>query len=395
MSFLDRLAARTVTSGPLRSIEDPRFVALVATVAFAGSTVANLLSGLGALSQGEAAWWAYVASAISVAVGWSVYSVTGRLGVGTLIAITGNLASTTVIHVLLGGFAGSGGIAMWGITLAVVAALVVGRWAAVAVGGVVVLQAIVLGFFEETLRASRLPPDPGLSTQNFVSTVVGNVLVTVPLIVFLLSRIGFERRRAERLLLNVLPSEVAAELKEHGRTTARQYDSVSVLFADIVGFTPMSADMEAQQMVDRLNEVFTHFDGLTERFGAEKIRTIGDNYMVAAGLPVPRDDHAACLADMALAMQDYAAASPFRFRIGIHSGPAVAGVIGTRKFQYDVWGDTVNTASRMESTGEPGRIQITEATRALLGDAYRCTPRGTIEVKGKGELSTWWLDGPA
>jgi class 3 adenylate cyclase len=208
-----------------------------------------------------------------------------------------------------------------------------------------------------------------------------------------MGRLRHEHDRAEGLLLNVLPGMVATELKETGSTTARRFEEVSVLFADIVGFTPLSATMEPEELVDRLNEVFTHFDGLAERHGVEKIRTIGDTYMVAAGIPVPRSDHAHALAAMALDMLTFAARSSLSFRIGINSGPAVAGVIGTRKFQYDVWGDTVNTASRMESHGEPGRIQISDATNDLIKDDFATGLRGRIEVKGKGQLTTWWLVG--
>jgi len=190
-----------------------------------------------------------------------------------------------------------------------------------------------------------------------------------------------------------LPAEVAGELKRRGETTARRFESISVLFADIVGFTPLAAEMDPEEMVAQLNEVFTSFDQLADRYGCEKIRTIGDNYMVASGVPTPREDHAEALAGMALEMIRYAEGSPWSFRIGINSGPAVAGVIGTKKFQYDVWGDTVNTASRMESHGEPGRIQISEATNTLIKDHYATTPRGPIEVKGKGTLNTWWLEG--
>ena len=168
---------------------------------------------------------------------------------------------------------------------------------------------------------------------------------------------------------------------------------ISVLFADIVGFTPMSAEMEPNEMVDQLNEVFSHFDALAVHHGCEKIRTIGDAYMVAAGVPTPTEDHAQAISAMALEMLAYARTTPLSFRLGINSGPVVAGVVGTSKFQYDIWGDTVNTASRMESHGEPDRIQITEATYQLIKDTFETTPRGHIEVKGKGSLPTWFLDG--
>jgi adenylate cyclase len=252
--------------------------------------------------------------------------------------------------------------------------------------------AVILGFLEGSLQARREAPDATLSTIIFILVLVGSLNIVAPLIVYFMGRLRYEHERAEGLLLNVLPAVVAAELKETGSTTARRFDEVSVLFADIVGFTPLSATMEPEELMDRLNEVFTYFDGLAERYEVEKIRTIGDTYMVAAGIPVPRADHAHALAAMALDILSYIAPGPLSFRVGIHSGPAVAGVIGTRKFQYDVWGDTVNTASRMESSGEPGRIQISDATNALIKDDFITSLRGRIEVKGKGILTTWWLE---
>ena len=206
-----------------------------------------------------------------------------------------------------------------------------------------------------------------------------------------------ERENANRLLLNVLPREIAPILKESDRTIADHYDSASVLFADIVGSTPLFATMEPEEAVDWLNEVFSAFDGLVENCGLEKIRTIGDNYMVAAGVPTPRSDHAVALAQLALDMinasKDVSKLNGQRieFRIGINSGPLVAGVIGTTKFHYDVWGDTVNVASRMESHGRPGRVHVTASTYALIKDEFVCEPRGSIEVKGKGEMETWWV----
>jgi adenylate cyclase len=185
---------------------------------------------------------------------------------------------------------------------------------------------------------------------------------------------------------------VAAELKEHGETRAVRFESISVLFADIVGFTERSARMDPADLVAELNSIFTYFDGLVAEYGCEKIRTIGDGYMVACGVPSPRPDHAHALAGMALDMMDFQEQQAVTLRIGINSGPAVAGVIGTSKFQYDVWGDTVNTASRMESHGIPGRIQISAATHRLIQDDFVCTPRGEIEVKGKGSLETWYLE---
>ena len=206
-------------------------------------------------------------------------------------------------------------------------------------------------------------------------------------------------QRSEELLLNILPPSIAGRLKASGGTIADGFGDVSVLFADIVGFTTMSASMAPERVVALLNDLFCTFDDLAGHLGLEKIKTIGDCYMVASGLPEPRRDHAEAIAEMALEMlrvvRELAATSghPLAVRIGIHSGPVVAGVIGKRKFIYDLWGDTVNTASRMESTGLPGEIQTTAAARELLAVKYRFRARGPIEVKGKGVMETWLLEG--
>jgi class 3 adenylate cyclase len=211
--------------------------------------------------------------------------------------------------------------------------------------------------------------------------------------------LALEQQRSERLLLNVLPAPVAARLKQGEELIADDFAEVTVLFADIVDFTPHSAQLSPQQVVQTLNDLFSAFDRLAERHGLEKIKTIGDAYMVAGGLPDPRPDHAQAVAEMALAMRQETAkrtdpsGQPLQIRIGVDSGPVLAGVIGTAKFSYDLWGDTVNTASRMESQGLPGCIQVTDHTWKRLGDGYRFQRRGPIQVKGKGELVTYLLLG--
>ena len=209
------------------------------------------------------------------------------------------------------------------------------------------------------------------------------------------------REKSERLLLNILPGAVASQLKDGAETIADAHDDVTVLFVDICGFTKLSDGSRASEVVQMLGVVFSAFDALVELHRVEKIKTIGDAYMVAAGLPEPRSDHAQAIADLALDMitivrslRDPSGAE-LQVRIGAHCGPVVAGVIGRKKFIYDLWGDTVNTASRMESHGEPGRIQITEELARRLGPRYVCEPRGTIAVKGKGEMATYFLRGHA
>lgn len=222
-----------------------------------------------------------------------------------------------------------------------------------------------------------------------------------------------EQEKSERLLLNILPKVIADQLKQNlwsfsedglvrnngTALIAEEFDEVTILFADIVGFTPLSVRISPQALVNLLNEIFSTFDRLAEKHGLEKIKTIGDAYMVAGGLPMRRDDHAEAIAQMALDMQTAITqfqadkGEPFQIRIGINTGPVVAGVIGLRKFIYDLWGDTVNVASRMESQGEPGRIQVTQANYTRLQDKYLFEQRGTMYVKGKGEMTTYWLIG--
>ncbi|HEY9729912.1 MAG TPA: adenylate/guanylate cyclase domain-containing protein [Chroococcales cyanobacterium] len=208
-----------------------------------------------------------------------------------------------------------------------------------------------------------------------------------------------EQERSERLLLNILPKAIAERLKQAPSAIAEQFNETTILFADLVSFTPLASQMSPTELVNLLNQIFSTFDQLVERHGLEKIKTIGDAYMVAGGLPMPRSDHAEAVAEMALDMQREIArfrredGKPFRLRIGINTGSVVAGVIGIKKFIYDLWGDAVNVASRMESQGSAGRIQVTAVTYERLKGKYWFEERGVIDIKGKGEMTTYWLTG--
>jgi class 3 adenylate cyclase len=255
------------------------------------------------------------------------------------------------------------------------------------------------------------PHEPVVSETFATIISVTSTVVTLGIITFIVDLFDRETRRAEialekehqrseSLLLNILPRSIAARLKQdRSEPIADSFREVTVLFADIAGFTTMSATLDPARVVALLNEVFSEFDKLAERHGLEKIKTIGDAYMVAGGLPTPRPDHARSVAEMALDMADvvqrypWPGDVPLRIRIGINTGPVVAGVIGVRKFIYDLWGDTVNTASRMESSGVIGAIQVTEATHECLENDYEFEARGSIEVKGKGSLNTFLLVG--
>jgi len=206
-----------------------------------------------------------------------------------------------------------------------------------------------------------------------------------------------QQEQTEKLLLNILPKPIAERLQKEQKLIAEHFDEVSVLFADLVGFTEFSAHKSPTQLVEILNGIFSEFDRLSELHGLEKIKTIGDAYMVVGGLPTAREDHSEAIALLALEMQaalrrfNAKIGENFQLRIGIHSGSVVAGIIGISKFSYDLWGDTVNVASRMESNGLPGKIQVTAATYERLKEQFVLEERGHIPVKGKGRMLTYWL----
>ncbi len=211
-----------------------------------------------------------------------------------------------------------------------------------------------------------------------------------------------EKQISENLLLNILPEEVAEELKQKGSADAKQFDDVTVLFTDFKDFTKLSERMSARELVEEIHTCFMAFDGIMEKFGIEKIKTIGDSYMCAGGLPVANQTHPVDVVNAGLEIQKFIAKrmderiaqnkEPFNIRIGIHTGPVVAGIVGVKKFAYDIWGDTVNTASRMESSGEAGKVNISQSTYQLVKDHFVCTPRGMVMAKGKGEMEMYFVE---
>ena len=310
-----------------------------------------------------------------------------------------------ILMLALGGFAESSAVLTWGLMAPLGALLFASRREAAVWLGIFVVE-LIAGLLLEPL-VSRTNNLPELVKYIFFSMNIGFPAATAfvllnhfvkqkDLALVLLER---ERSETERLLLNVLPAEIAKELKVTGRTVAQSFESISILFADIVGFTRLTNELSPTQVVELLNEVFSAFDDLAERYGVEKIRTIGDNYMCVSGVPRARSGHAESLVSMALDMLTYLEsrtdgnAARVSFRIGIESGPAIAGVVGRKKFQYDVWGDAVNIASRMESHGLEGCVQIGRGTYDRVKDHFVCEPRGSIDVKNKGRLETWLVTG--
>ena len=363
--------------------------------------------------------WAALYLAFGSPVGWVplvyfatllaaivVFSRTRNFGQLLVVGQLAILLAPTLSMIPLGGFLASGGVGLWGI-LAPLGALVfsavrtAARW----------YVAYVVVFLGSGIAGELLGGVSPTVPEWFTSTMLAlNVTVAGAIVFTLLAQFAGQRRnavaalrveqaKADSLLLNILPQSIADKLKAAPQTIADQFSSASILFADVVDFTPLSERLPPAEVVGVLDHLFSHFDVLAERHGLEKIKTIGDCYMVAAGVPTPRPDHAHALALMALDMcgamrsVDEVGHLGLELRVGINSGPVVAGVIGRKRFLYDLWGDAVNTASRMESHGTPGRIQITRATKDLLDEEFLCEPRGTIAVKGKGEMEAWYLVG--
>jgi len=374
------------------------------------STVMFLLAGLlwgllyFALGETTAGWIPFGYGLFSL-LSLIVFAVTGRYHFFRFSQLVLILVLPFLLMAALGGFVNGSVVVLWAL-IAPMGALVFdepGRAPAwfVSYLGLVILS----GFLGPYIRQSNQLSPQQVQFFFVLNTAGVSSFAFILLYTFvrqrnaLLALVRIEQGKSENLLLNILPKEIAAILKNEERTIADHFPGASILFADMVGFTPMTAAMAPVDMLNLLNDVFSFFDSLVDKYGLEKIRTIGDSYMVAAGVPRPRPDHAQALARMALEMRTYVLTNPacverqINFRIGINSGPVVAGVIGRKKFIYDLWGDAVNTASRMESHGTPGCIQITRETYELLKGEFVCEPRGTITVKGKGEMATWYLVG--
>jgi adenylate cyclase len=397
---LVRLGADPTDDEDLRQ-KKSLLVLIVALVLPVSAVWGALYIGFGSLA-GITAFIYFVVSIGSLVV----FARTGRFRLLLVTQLADILFAPTAGQMLVGGFLPSGGVALWGI-LAPLGALVflpvprAIRW----------FVAFVLVFLVTGVAGEVFFPDADFPSW-FPSTMLALNIIGAGAISFTLLAsfakqrndalvaLRAEQERSETLIRNVLPSAIADRLKAASATIADHIDAASVVFADVVDFTPLSQRLAPAEVVGILDRLFSGFDSLVERHGLEKIKTIGDCYMAAAGVPDPSPDHARRAALLALDMRDSVAGPAdgngfdLELRIGINSGPLVAGVIGHKRFLYDLWGDSVNTASRMESQSTPGEIQITRETYELVKDEFVCEHRGTIEVKGKGEMETWYLVGP-
>jgi adenylate cyclase len=335
-----------------------------------------------------------------------VFARTGKFRLLLVTQLVDLLLGTTMGQMVTGGFLPSGGVALWGVLAPLGALVFVEVREAVRWFAVFVLLFVLTGVLGEALFENAHLPVWFTSTMLALNIVGTSAIAFTLLASFAkerneaLTALRAEQARSEALLVSILPRPIADRLKAaaNGRI-ADHLDAASIVFADLVDFTPLSERLPPAEVVGMLDDLFSHFDVLVERHGMEKIKTIGDCYMAAAGVPDPHPNHAQRAALLALDMRDAVATwtladrSRLQLRIGINSGPVVAGVIGTKRFLYDLYGDAVNTASRMETHSVPGEIQITSATHELLKDEFECRPRGTIPVKGKGEMETWYLVG--
>ena len=359
--------------------------------AFAGALWGVMYFLFGELLAGVIPFFYAVISLLSI----GHFGLTGRYHFFRFSQLTLILFLPFFLMVALGGYVNGSAVILWAL-ICPLGALLFDKPSQAKRWFLAFLSLVVLSGLLQPYVGSANNLSPGTVIFFFTVNLVGVGTLIFTLVFYFVGRKNLFQEKSEALLLNILPEEIVSILKNEPQTIADYFEGASILFADVVDFTPLSASMTPQELVEMLNEVFSHFDLLVEKHDLEKIKTIGDCYMVASGVPRPRADHAQVLVALALEMQDFVRHSEIcglqlSFRMGLNSGPVVAGVIGRKKFIYNLWGDAVNTASRMESHGKEGKIQITRATYDLVKDDFVCEPQGTVNVKGKGEMKVWFV----
>ena len=364
----------------------------------AGALLATLFSIPGVLSDANAGYslavWvnsALIALTVGILIALQLRPLWFAMLINVLfVAVT---TSQLLETALFGGFLESGLVVMFSLIIVTGALIALGTRAAYWWFGAFVASVVYALLIPNWVDPLYVMPDPGGDAA--FNLIAAGVVIFAVMIYFVRQRDHFQKQ-SDDLLHNILPDKIANRLKTDSTMIADSFESASVLFADVVDFTPMSAGMSPPELVGLLDSVFTTFDGFVEELGLEKIKTVGDEYMAAGGVPEMRPDHAEAIADLALRIRDHVSAHEFEghkidVRIGINSGPVVAGIIGSHKYAYDLWGDVVNIASRMESEGVPGSIQVSAASYELIRDRFICERRGVISVKGKGEMETFVL----
>jgi adenylate cyclase len=304
----------------------------------------------------------------------------------------------------IGGYEASSGIAIWAILSPIGALMILGTKQSTPWFILFLVLALFSWQFNYLFAGNAMPMPANIKSAFLLMNIIGVACILYAVTRYFQSQkeramlaLNLEQGRSEKLLLNILPQSIATRLKDNDMRIADGHDSVTIMFADIVDFTKLTDSMRPAELVEMLSQVFSRFDRLAEQYGLEKIKTIGDGYMVVGGAPLYREDHAVVIAQLALEMQEgllafnIQANRKLQMRIGMSSGAVVAGVIGTTKFAYDLWGDPVNMASRMEKTGIAGEIQMSESTYLLIKDYFNVKIRAAVAVKGKGEVTTYLL----
>jgi class 3 adenylate cyclase len=398
MKILDRVEKRVALPGDSETRRSQKVLGTViiffGSIAVLFNVISNLNYGLTTAAYIYLAWIGLLLLSGTLVL---VYPRSWPLVVG--LVTVGAVTVSFLTHIYSGGFQAGLETAPWMMIGPIGAGLFVGSGYAFLLLILTSLATMAAGYLEPY----AITVAPELSLAHRVQIATGNVIVLGLIVttasIYLLRQVENYRRRADDLLLNILPGSIALRLKESTETIADGYNEVTVLFADIVDFTSISSEADPVEVVNLLNEVFSEFDDLAKKYGLEKIKTIGDAYMVAAGLPEPRHDHAEAIMlfalDMLKAVEKYEGfqGEPINIRVGINTGPVVAGVIGRQKFIYDLWGDAVNVASRMESNGLANQIQVTRAVKEKLDGQYTFVEREPIYVKGKGTMVTYLLEG--
>ncbi len=318
--------------------------------------------------------------------------------------LLGNIMCFIIIVPVMGGITTT--VAIWMVSFPLFALILLDWKQSLLWGAISSSIALTYALLEYTGRIT--PPIPFKSEAPFVSFIMllffSATVITLYFIIDqikhrLMVQLKDEKQKSDNLLLNILPEEVAEELKEKGTADAKLFNDVTVLFTDFKGFTTVSERLTAQQLVDELHTCFSAFDKIMEKYNIEKIKTVGDAYLAVSGLPVANLNHALDMVKAAIEIRNFIATrkqqltgqETFDVRIGIHSGHVVAGIVGVKKFAYDIWGDTVNTAARMEQNSEAGKINISETTYELVNDKFNCEYRGEIEAKNKGKLKMYFV----
>jgi adenylate cyclase len=333
-------------------------------------------------------------------VGLAYFARTGNFAPFRLTQVASMLVLPFVLQWSLGGFVNSGAVMVWAFASPIAALVLYSTRQAASVFAGFVALTVASGLLDPILSASAVPLPADLRLLFFVLDIGAVSIVAYAVLQYFVAARERAQQETDRVLYNILPVQIADRLRAGEQRIADDFAAVTVVFSDVAGFTPLARTTGADEVIEILDRLFSAFDSLADRYGLEKIKTIGDAYMAVAGAPEPRTDHVRAGADMALAMIDETARvgaelkRDLALRVGIHTGPAAAGVIGQRKFIYDLWGDAVNVASRMETHGVAGRIHVSEAVESALHNSYQFEERGGVDVKGLGEMRTFFLLGP-